>query len=406
MPTTLQDIAETEAQWLLEQQHPSGGWRAHPGEEPSDLNTAEAVLALLEVKTGVLAAGSQKIADAVKFLVAEQARGVVPGAWERDISDDGRTIYAPDVMRTSLALQALLQGGRAPDDPAVAAAAAWLVAARTPGGLWGYGGATDAAPELLPSCSALAAMVDLVANGAEAHRAHAVDGIAGVLREFGNRDGSFGEGDLQAVHTMHAVLLLQKARKCRVATDAAAETKGLNWIVDNRHAVLQDVEEPIELDRAQPGVNYTFVYMVEALAIKALTDSADDAHRSGPLYRDALIALDKRRSPRGGFYGNRVFSWSTARSIAALSEASRARAEIPRREGASRKERLTVTAFFLVLAAGATGLAAADKLSVILVAFFFLLVLAMLVTFGAISEQGFVETVKSGLGNMRRIGRR
>jgi hypothetical protein len=101
--------------------------------------------------------------------------------------------------------------------------------------------------------------------------------------------------------------------------------------------------------------------------------------------------------PDGGFFGQRVFSWSTARAAHALGAAQRSFREFPTAPRAPTPRQVGREIFlFAVLALAAivvlsiAGVFGATQAVVVM-----FLVLALLVGYGRMSEAGFLEALKS-----------
>jgi squalene cyclase len=154
------DITNT-AKWLASlQDHQSGGWGEYKGAHTNDLNTAEAILALLA--SGEFQAGDAIIQKGAAYLVRSQldATDALPedaGAWARRVPGEvGSERYLPDTVRSAFALLALNCAGRPVEDEAIRLGLDWLLRTGNPDGGWGCAAHGDS--RLFPSCLALSAL--------------------------------------------------------------------------------------------------------------------------------------------------------------------------------------------------------------------------------------------------------
>ncbi|HEX8688666.1 MAG TPA: prenyltransferase/squalene oxidase repeat-containing protein [Solirubrobacterales bacterium] len=390
------DRALTDAgNWLLSNRDKkAGGWAAIKGRSPSSLNTAEALLAIHQVQDWLPPVGGQ-VKSAAEFVKQQQTKeGPDAGAWFRYLDGKPR---CPDLARTSLAVEALIALSGTEPPPAVALGVRWLLSVRNSDGGWGY--RSDVSSEVLPTCFAVSALLSVAAAEAEDCDSVIEKGLEFLVsRQRAN--GSFGAEDpLSGVRTAYAALCLQRGERCRLRADRDARDHAIAWLEANPVPALREVEETMEIDpdRDDPRADYTFLFMSEALVVRLLSESPDRQVRTGQLAREAMEALYKAMASDGGFFGQRVYSWSTARAAYALAAARRnfhtfpeaGRPTEPRKVG-------QVILFFLVLVLlsvvllsliGGFGAAQASV--------FALLVLAALVGYGVISETGFVQALRS-----------
>lgn len=126
-----QDIANS-ARWLSSlQEAETGGWGEYEGSHANDLNTAEAVLALLD--SGAYAADEavRKGADYLARFQLGAGSDAGPrneGAWARRVlNDHGGERHLPDTIRSGFALLALYRAGRTVDLPYMRKGLDWLV---------------------------------------------------------------------------------------------------------------------------------------------------------------------------------------------------------------------------------------------------------------------------------------
>jgi len=99
------EVIKKSSQWLVAQQHnQTGGWAERPGLSVNPLNTAEAIIALLDA--GAVAAGSDQIQNGIDYLKRNQCtvEGKA-GAWTRWSRVGQETVrHIPDIVRTSFAI--------------------------------------------------------------------------------------------------------------------------------------------------------------------------------------------------------------------------------------------------------------------------------------------------------------
>ena len=129
--TQITEIINNAARWLEQQQDKeSRGWGERRGGHVNVLNTAEAMIALID--SGICHAGTSSIRGAVDFLLKHQTLdGQDAGSWPRELTtDEAKIIDIPDLVRTSHAIQALIKAGKGIDEGPVQMALVWLLARR------------------------------------------------------------------------------------------------------------------------------------------------------------------------------------------------------------------------------------------------------------------------------------
>lgn len=386
---------------LLETQDPNGGWAEHPGAGLSSFNTAEAIMALsLARSASSAAAAEQGIRQAVEFLLKEHDRARLPhpdsGAWYRSCSVAGVEHKGADIIRTAMAIPALMNAGQRSDAPAVADAIDWLIGrqnevANDSG--WGY--QRGAKSKVLPTCFALLALIAASPSATTSPWRDSIDnGLKHLTERFRQESGCFGTGLLSAAHTAYSCLVLQAARAKEFRTVASAENEAIRWLLSNQDDALSPVEEKIELDPSGEA-DYWFMFSMEALLLRVLGNSQEADHRDTTLWLDAQRRMRDDFDPNtGGFYGRRVFSWSTANGLYSIKASEHNLRSIPRRP-AEDPGRLTVGSaiFFLDLAlvGAVVYLTAASEFTILQASFFAILVLASLLAYGKIGESTFRE---------------
>jgi hypothetical protein len=389
---------------LLKTQDNSGGWAEHPGGGLSPFNTAEVVMALSvadRVKAG--AALQQAINKALEFLIRERDRDPIvfpdAGAWYRKGGPHGKEHKAPDIIRTALVIGAFSKAGENFDSPALASATDWLVARQNQDSGWGY--QRDKESKVLPTCFALLSLIS-ASPGADNSpwKTPIENGLQYLTEKVRNPDGSFGTGILTAAHTIYSCLVLQAARSCGFRTVASAEANAIKWLLNNQDAALSPVEEKIEIDPTG-GASYQFMFTMESLLLRVLANSQDDRDRQKQLWLDVQRSMHGAFDENtGGFYGRRVFSWSTANGLYAIKLSENNLKEIPPRPaeaddrgGFKVGNAMLGLAFILI---GATVyLTVVGKFTALQASFFWGLVLACLVAYKVIGEKTFGQLASS-----------
>lgn len=382
-PKDIGEALERAGEWLLRHQEDAGGWAERKGGPPSVLNTAEVLLSLVRVREE-LPMVDQKIRRAVAFVEGQQcADGPERGAWE--------VRGAPDLVRTSVALEALVEVSLTSRSAAAEAAARWLVSVRNADGGWGY--RRDAPSGVLPTCFALSGLLAVYPTGTSEWEQPIKDGLA-FLASWQRDSGAFGDpGPLQAVRTAFAAVCLQRADRCELNVHSRAARKATSWLVGNPVEATTEVEDVIEIDpnRDHPTADYSFIFMTETFVVRAMMGSADTHTRSGPLAVESIEALYKAMEPEGGFYGRRVFSWSTARALQALASTRPVFQTFPeaRRGGPAFAIGNLILGLVVLLIGAIVALSVLNKFGAAQAALFAFLVLAALLAYGLITEPTF-----------------
>lgn len=403
---TVQEVMERSGHWLLEAQDEAGGWAERPGEKPSALNTAEAVIALLDARAVV--AGDPRIQKALDFLKAHRgpAQGADKGAWHKEV---GSGHLVPDLVRTAFATMAMIKAGRERGSEPVKDALEWLLEAQNrQQGDRGWGCSRGAPGAIFPSCLALLALLqaygpdmDHCPEGGRCKEAIEA-GLGFLVAQCRNGDGSFGAQEpLVAAHTIYALLALQAARRCGLGPSAylKLENEGLRWLVRHPDRATRLVEEDLDIAPGVKGAGYGFLFMTDSLLIRVLGDADDKTYRTSELARLTLLSLKERWDQRsGGFYGNRVFSWSTAKVLSALSDARYDKFPVlPPEPSQFTLGRILIFGFALLLASAAVYLASVGAFGTVHALFFGFLVIALLLVYGWISSKTFSDLVQAVL---------
>jgi prenyltransferase beta subunit len=377
---------------LLDTQDPTGGWAEHPGGRLSAFNTAEAVLAL---SAAGVAPGDAAIQKAKAFLLGSKTQPDDPdsGAWAR--VDSGNRPVA-DILRTAMVISALISAGTGVDEPKVRVAIDWLVKRQNHNNDdlgWGY--QRNKASEVLPTCFAL---LCLIGASAEAERNrwkdHIQKGLRTLCAKFRKPNGSFDDGRLAAAHTIYACLTLQAARRVGFAINASDEREAIKWLLRSQDDALSPIEETIPIDPTG-AADYPFMFSMYSLLLRALANSENARDRETMLWIDVQRSMSRNFDEEtGGFYGQRVFSWSTANGLYSIERSKEYLLPIPKRP-VEDTSALTVGHLILVVTLVLVGavvyLSAEGKFAVLQASIFGFLVLACLLAYGKIGEKSFKQ---------------
>lgn len=419
--TFLRKCISSSAEWLKSIQRKDGGWGQYVGDDSNSLNTAESLISLLE--TNILNPTSACIRSGIRFLINDQVSSdncsnpQEYGCWNRHYTVGPSLLSAPDVLRTSLALQALVQSGLPEADASVSNGLDWLLRNRNSDKGWGFTKAQKT--ELFPTCITLQLLlcVQRVAsegNGkplsADIINKAILDGLERVSKTR-NSDGSFGLQGLTMPHTLYVIGLFDKARQLDSITPitySSMAEEALGWINDHRGEALYWVNETIALDMGQDkAASYTYSHMSPSLYIKyaypiLLSRLRDkDSDPDGGLARDSLIAIQSNQDPsRGchGFCSKRAVSWATAHSITALSIAQPEFQTFPGDEKLPNpvSERSILLLFLTLIVLLVFVLSVLNKLSGLhLIGFYFVIIVSAMTIFNVIRRTDFFDLIKS-----------
>lgn len=393
--TELGDVMKRSADWLLKRQDStSGGWASRAGRVVSTLNTAETIIALLD--GDVVAAGDNRIRQGVQFLLKHQFKeGSDVGTWPREVlGDQGEPYQIPDMVRTSFGIQALIKAGTGIDEDPIKNAVDWLLGLRNTDNGWGY--RRNSTSGSIPTCFALMALMEAYRAGMDQCKQSIINGLEFLVEKCGNEDGSFGNpGPLRAVHTIYATLVLQAARRCQLSPYLAKEKGAIGWLLEHPDDARKLVEERVTIDPSG-RFDYGFLFMTDSLLIKVLTGSEFKEHRNSGLAREAMISLRDKMDESGGFYGYRVFSWSTAKVLSALGMVRSQYQEFPNRnpEYSGPKAGNFLFGFAILVSVAVVYLTVEDRFQLLHAAIFIFLMLALLLAYGRIGEKTFKELVQ------------
>ena len=406
--TQITKIINTAGEWLLKQQdQKSGGWADRPGGHVNALNTAETMIALID--GGVCIAGSNSIQQAVQFLLNCQTdEGQDRGSWPRDVvTGQGDTVYIPDLVRTSFAIRSLIKAGVGIDQEPVKEALKWLFTIRdedTKG--WGY--ARGKPSELMPTCFALTALLEVYGACAGTCQEQIMESLKYMVDTYFNDGGdevrgSFGDpGTLQGVHTIYAALVLQVARNSNLIVYLKQEEQAIEWLLRHPDMAIRLREEWVAIDNKDTGCQaggYGFMFMTDTLLIRLLMGSDNADNRESRLAHDAMNSLkDRVDENTGAFYGSRLFSWSTAKALSSLCVVQKhAGAEypdfpvrLPEYKGL-KIGFVIIIVFTTLLSLFGFYLMVENKFDLLAFSFFMNMMLFALLAYGAIGEKTFKE---------------
>jgi hypothetical protein len=409
-PKQTEDLKQRARTWILQHQQKSGGWAERSGGAVNVLNSAEAMLALF---ASGIDAGNPAIQGGVKYLL-EQERDVPKedrGAWGRAVQHDESIEHIPDLVRTSLAIRALIKAGRQYES-SVKDAVAWLLDIQNRGkdeSGWGY--RRGAKSELMPTCFALQSLIEAHGAQVEGDLKKPIDrGLSYLMAQQNQAAGCFGPSDAMiGVRTIAAVLTLQAAAKCNLSVYAAQEKLAIRWVLANPAESRAVVEEIAAIDPNKAG-NYGILYMPKLLTVRfeGLPDEA---------LHDLLLDFNENFDDNsGGFYGRRIFSWSTAQALQALSASGLKTlpepepvllAPTPEPDQVPARFKLVIgLALTILLLAAIVVLARMHAIGVLTFTLVALVLFASLLTFGAIKEGAFIDLVKATFDTLKELSPR
>ena len=395
MSEVVRDAITESGQWLLRHQdRNSGGWGDLPGKPPSALNTAEVLIALM--KAAEVPAAHKQVRAGVDFLKATQTTsGPDAGCWARVVAlTGGQHKAVPDLLRTCFAVEALVAAGGS--DEAVENGVGWILDVAGGDRAWAF--REHAGSRVLPTSFALLTLLVVHGSGIQDCREPIMAGLEWLVAQQ-NESGSFGPQDrFEAVQTIYSALVLEEARDCELSRFANQEKHALDWLLENRDQAVKFVEGTIDID-PDGDANYGFLYMTDALVVRALSDSSNAVHQKSQTANGAMLSLRAKMAPGGGFFGERVFSWSTAKVLFALCAARDSFEQFPalRPESTEPLGGVRVghvlTGVIVLVAVLGVALAFAGRFNAGTGIFLGFLILACLLGYGRIGEKTFKELV-------------
>jgi len=315
----INEVIETSTKWLLDQQNEDGGWAERIGQKINVLNTAEAIIALMDggrINNKKINPGHIKIKNAVNFLLRKQSKN---GSWTREvIAGSGKHYEIPDILRTSFVIRSLIKVGIGISDVPIKKSVKWLIKNRNKNHGWGY--KKDDPSELMPTCLVLLAFLELYqASDKDITYKEIIDRGLQLLVSWQNEaDGSFeNKSQLKAAYTIYGTLVLQAATRGEINPYAKREKKAIEWLLENRDQTMMVTEELVKID-AEDKNNYGFLFMTDTLLLTVLMDHEPSENYIKKAVFETLLNIKQKRDLSGGFHGYRVFSWSTAKVLSAL----------------------------------------------------------------------------------------
>jgi hypothetical protein len=189
-------------------------------------------------------------------------------------------------------------------------------------------------------------------------------GMEFFVQRFRNKkDRSFGEDpEFRGVHTIHAALLLQAARRSRFGQYMDFENDAIRWLLKNQRDAKKAVEETLPINKEG---DYKFIYMNDSLLLKVLASSTDDQYRNSELAHQLVNELQDKEDPEGGFPGERATSYATAKAISGLTTARETYKETPSRVTEFNPNRKLVGVVLLITIVASVALSFVDKFQVL-----------------------------------------
>lgn len=394
---TLKETTLNAGEWLFRlQKDDTGGWPEFKGKPTSILNTAEAILGILDANAAER--GDARIRLGANLIANAQVQsGPDKGAWLREDPDEKESIGAvPDLVRTSFATQALFKTGEQKEHDAANRGIQWLLPLQCSDYGWPYH--RNGSSEVISTCFALDAMLEAHLAGTRGIDDSIKKGL-GFLLSRQEADGSFGSGHLVGVSTVFVTRVLQRARGYGLPVHLEEEKKAIKWMLLNGDEVIRSEEVRIPIDPVGKA-DYNFLFINDTMLINVLMNSNSKDHGTSKLALKALNRLKSRIARDGGISGPRVFSWSTAKAMSALTAAQKVYKELPTTppELPGVRGSYVFLSFAFVLVGIVTYLSSTNSLGVYATSVFIILLLAVLLVLGFIGEKTFKEILQ-GFGS-------
>jgi hypothetical protein len=404
------DCIGNASKWLKRiQNKKDGGWGEYKGNDSNCLNTAEAILAL--VRSGCNTAGDQIIQDGVKFLCDNQIKKQNKigkkncGSWPRMATRGKNIIRIPDTVRTSCALLACNTAGISSTHTAVKEGVNWLLQTqnkKTHG--WGY--SPNQENQLFPTCMALRALMQ-ICQSSNTRTNDLIQKGLDHLKSYRNDDGSYGLAHgLEVSHTLYVIQTYSMAYELGFTVPSGAIKDATYWIQQHKKDALRWSTETILLKPdPKSSHNFTFSHINPALYLEVVDKNIRE---EDDIASDALIAIhDNMDVPTHAFCAKRPVSWATAKTLLGLTPARQifhdfpqSPKSVPLKLGLKHYLLFALTAFVLISAV----LAALNRLNVTFASILFLVILAILLIYGYISERSFVRLLLERKKTRKEIG--
>jgi hypothetical protein len=308
-------------------------------------------------------------------------------------------------------ISALVKGGKGLDIGPVQEAVRWLAERQNKHkGDHGWGFRPGDAGRLLPTCFAVLSFLRTSTTGDQnPWKEEIEEGLRFLVRKFKRPDGSFGEGSLQASHTIFAALALGAARDCGLSSNFPLEKRAIEWLLSEPDKALRSAEETIRIDPEEGGDgDYGFHFQTEAFLLRVLGESALQEHRSTELWLRVQRSLSSNFDQNtGGFYGQRVFSWSTAAALHSIKLTERRLQEIPASpaEYPGMKIGSVIVVLAVIIIGGVIYLSMEGHFGTLHAAIFGFLMLACLLAYGRLGENTFRELVSPLVNRFSKPGK-
>ncbi|MCW5200236.1 terpene cyclase/mutase family protein [Desulfobulbus sp. F4] len=409
----IEDMLNKAATWLLNQQDKhTGGWSPYYGGAVSALNTAEVIVALLDIDRDRYTYNPQ-VSKGLDFLEASRCdKGENKGAWLRSVPRaDEKVTPQPDIIRTSFAIQALIRTGRGLNQ-AAQEGLDWIIKVRNAQEAgWGYRQSDPVS--IMSTCFALLSLIDATKRGVRDYT-NIIDSGVRCLIKFRDSSGSFStledrQKRLEAMHTIYVILVFQAIRdnQIEILDVSNKEEDALDWLMNNSKVALDILEDRIAIDGIDGCTNYNFLYLADTLITQVMRNAKQDKFRDlekNTLARKALEGLMHTSSIEGGFYSPRLMSWATAKAITSLKKSELkefpiqctiCRATDGKTDRDNTKEAgRDIIIFLIVIVAGVIGLNIFGIFTPLTASIFIMLSLIALAAYGKITDKSLGEAIK------------
>ncbi|MDJ0509916.1 MAG: prenyltransferase/squalene oxidase repeat-containing protein [Crocosphaera sp.] len=265
------------------------------------------------------------------------------GSWTKIVHRNNHEIRFPDTLRTAYALLALnliVEAGSDEESTSIQAGLTWLKNAQRYNGGWGYKAQDGQGSELFPTCLCLQALVNIFYDRRDTVRTNLIEsidrgfGYLETLRNF-REDGSFGNsyGSLLVSHTLYAIetmtLRLQKDKNSLLTHNRSRDInyikKGIDWVNQQRNEILSWTSELVKLEpeNLNASGNYMFSHNNPALYLRIINPNpyVEDRTTVKVRTKDTLMYIGLNLCTdinNYGFPGTRAISWATAKTIRGL----------------------------------------------------------------------------------------
>ena len=410
----IDDMLNKAARWLLSQQDKyTGGWSPYYGGAVSALNTAEVIVALLDIDYHRYVNNLQ-VVKGLNFLETSRCdKGEHKGAWLRSVPRaDEKVVPQPDIIRTSFAVQALIRTGRGRTS-AAQEGLDWIIKVyNTKDAGWGY--RKNDPVSIMPTCFALLSLIDATKTEIREYTNIIDSGVHRLIKFRDNYSGSFctledRQERLEAMHTVYVILVFQAIRDNQIKTlDVSKEEEdALDWLLNNSKVALDILEDRIAIDGPDGCASYNFLYLADTCITQVMLNAKQEKFRNiekNTLARKALEGLMHTSSMEGGFYSPRLMSWATAKAITSLKKSGIKEFPIqcktcPSIESKTDRDNTKeagrdIIIFLIVIVAGVIGLNIFGIFTPLTASIFIMLSIIALAAYGKITDKSLGEAIK------------